>query len=107
MAGGWVHDIDPVLADVASVHLWWYGLGFALGFLQIRRFLLRSRTRLGLSRRDVWTLSLLIVAGVLVVGRSVAIAFDEWPFYREHPELMPAFWLGGMATHGLLIGAGA
>jgi phosphatidylglycerol---prolipoprotein diacylglyceryl transferase len=106
MAGGWVHDIDPVLADVGSVHLWWYGLGFALGFLQIHHFLVRSRTRLGLSGRDVWTLSLLIVAGVLVGGRFVAIAFDEWSFYREHPELMPAFWLGGMATHGLLIGAG-
>ena len=28
----------------------------------------------------------------------------EWSFYRERPELMPAIWLGGMATHGLLIG---
>jgi phosphatidylglycerol:prolipoprotein diacylglycerol transferase len=105
MAGGWVHDIDPVLADVGNIHLWWYGLGFALGFVQIHQFLGRSRARLGLSRRDVWTLTLLIVVGVLLGGRVVAIAFDEWSFYREHPELMPAFWLGGMATHGLLIGA--
>ena len=78
---------------------------FALGFVQIHQFLGRSRARLGLSRRDVWTLTLLIVVGVLLGGRLVAIAFDEWSFYREHPELMPAFWLGGMATHGLLIGA--
>ncbi len=107
MAGGYVHDIDPVLADVAGVHLWWYGLGFAIGFLQIHRFLMRDRERLGLSRRDAWTLSVLMVIGVLVGGRSVEIAFDEWPFYREHPGLMPAFWLGGMATHGLLVGAAA
>ena len=32
------------------------------------------------------------------------MAFDEWPFYREHPGLIPALWLGGFATHGLLIG---
>jgi phosphatidylglycerol:prolipoprotein diacylglycerol transferase len=37
----------------------------------------------------------------------VEIAFDEWPFYRDHPGLIPAYWLGGMATHGLLLGAAA
>ena len=105
MAGRYVHDIDPVLADVGGVYLWWYGLGFALGFLHINRFLLRDRARLGISARDAWSLSILIAAGTLVGGRTIEIAFDEWPFYRKHPGLMPAFWLGGMATHGLLIGA--
>jgi phosphatidylglycerol---prolipoprotein diacylglyceryl transferase len=105
MVGGYVHDIDPVLADVAGVYLWWYGLGFALGFLQTHRFIMRGRARLGLSRRDAWTLSILLVVGVLIGGRAVEVSFDEWPFYREHPGLIPAFWLGGMATHGLLIGA--
>jgi phosphatidylglycerol:prolipoprotein diacylglycerol transferase len=104
---GYVHDIDPVLADLGGLYLWWYGLGFALGFLQIHRSLLRARIGPGLSRKDVWSLSLLIAAGVLAGGRAVEIAFDEWPFYRAHPGLMPAFWLGGMATHGLLVGAAA
>ena len=105
MTERYVHDIDPVIADVAGVHLWWYGLGFALGFLHLHRFLMRDRVRLGLSQRDGWSLSILMTAGVLVGGRSVEIAFDEWPFYRAHPSLIPAFWLGGMATHGLLMGA--
>ena len=46
MPGGYVHDIDPVLpviGDVTGVYLWWYGLGFALGFSQIHRFLLSDR----------------------------------------------------------------
>jgi phosphatidylglycerol:prolipoprotein diacylglycerol transferase len=103
----YVHDIDPVIADVAGLHLWWYGFGFALGFLQLHRFLVRDRARLGLSRRDAWSLSILIAAGVLVGGRAVEIAFDEWPFYRNRPDLIPAYWLGGMATHGLLVGAAA
>jgi phosphatidylglycerol:prolipoprotein diacylglycerol transferase len=37
----------------------------------------------------------------------IQVAFDEWPFYREHLRLVPALWLGGMATHGLLLGAAA
>ncbi len=107
MAERYVHDIDPVLADIGGVHVWWYGLGFALGFFHLHRFLMRDRVRLGMSRRDAWSLSILMTVGILVGGRSVEIAFDEWPFYRTHPSLIPAFWLGGMATHGLLIGAAA
>ena len=104
MIQGYVHNIDPVLADIGGVHLWWYGLGFALGFLEIHMYLLRHRVHLGLSRRETWTLSMLIGFGVLLGGRAVEVAFDEWPFYRENPGLIPALWLGGFATHGLLIG---
>ncbi|MBI4521770.1 MAG: prolipoprotein diacylglyceryl transferase [Gemmatimonadetes bacterium] len=104
MAGPWIHRIDPIVFDIAGVHLWWYGLGFALGFLQIHLFLRRRHRRLHLSPREVWSLSLLMAVGVLAGGRTVEIAFDEWPFYREHPRLIPAYWLGGMATHGLLLG---
>lgn len=107
MAGRFVHDIDPVLADLGGVYLWWYGLGFALGFLHLHRRICADRTRLALSRREAWTLSLLLITGVLAGGRAVEVAFDEWPFYRDHPWLIPAYWLGGMATHGLLIGAAA
>jgi phosphatidylglycerol:prolipoprotein diacylglycerol transferase len=102
---GYVHDIDPVIADIAGVHLWWYGLGFALGFLQMHRFIVKERYRLALSAREAWVLSIVLVTGVLAGGRAVEVAFDEWPFYRDHPELIPAYWLGGMSTHGLLIGA--
>jgi phosphatidylglycerol:prolipoprotein diacylglycerol transferase len=107
MLGPYVHAIDPIVADVGALHLWWYGLGFALGFLEIHLFLGRGRARLGLTQREAWSLSLFIVGGVLAGGRLVEISFDEWPFYRAHPWLIPAYWLGGMATHGLLLGAAA
>jgi hypothetical protein len=45
------------------VHLWWYGLGFALGFFHIHRNLLRGHPGLGLTRRDAWTLATLIALG--------------------------------------------
>lgn len=107
MPGPFTHSIDPILADFGAVHIWWYGLGFALGFAQIHRYLARHRASLLLSRRDVWTLTLYFAIGVLAGGRLVQVAFDDWPFYRAHPALIPAFWLGGMATHGLLLGAAA
>jgi phosphatidylglycerol:prolipoprotein diacylglycerol transferase len=105
MAGPYTHRIDPVVADFGGVYVWWYGLGFAIGLVQIHRFLVRTRLELGLSLREVWTLSLSVAFGVLICGRLVEIAFDEWFFYRRHPQLIPAYWLGGMATHGLMLGA--
>jgi phosphatidylglycerol:prolipoprotein diacylglycerol transferase len=101
----YVHDLDPVLAGIGGVYLWWYGLSYTLGFLNLHLFLRRHRERLALSEGDVYALSLLVCGGVLVGGRLVEVAFDEWPFYRRHPGLIPALWLGGMATHGLLLGA--
>ena len=106
MIGPYVHRIDPILLDVTGVHLWWYGLGFALGFLHLHLSIRRARRHLELSHREVWSLSLFIVIGVLAGGRAVEIGFDEWAFYSRHPGLIPAFWLGGMATHGVMLGGG-
>ena len=74
-------------------------------FLEIYIWLRRAGQRLGLSLDEIYSLSLFFVLGVLVGGRFVEVAFYEWPFYRLHPWLIPAYWLGGMATQGLLLGA--
>ncbi len=102
--GPYVHRIDPIIASVYGVHLWWYGLSYTLGFLNAQLFVRRQRDQLGLSLRSVYDLSLLLAAGVLLGGRTVEVFLYEWPFYRAHPHLAAAFWLGGMATHGLLLG---
>jgi phosphatidylglycerol---prolipoprotein diacylglyceryl transferase len=103
----YVHRIDPIIVSIGGLHVWWYGLGFALGFWHMHRFIQRHRASLRLDARDAFALSLLVIAGVLIGGRTLEILFDEWPFYRDHPTFIPRYWLGGMATHGLLIGAAA
>jgi phosphatidylglycerol:prolipoprotein diacylglycerol transferase len=100
-----VHRIDPILGTIGGIHFWWYGLSYAAGFFNLHRYMLARRERLGLSRHDVYALSLCVSIGVLLGGRLIEVSFDEWPFYRDHPGLIPALWLGGMATHGLLLGA--
>ncbi len=102
-----MHRIDPILFSIGGVHLWWYGLSYTLGFLNLYLYLRRGHQRLGLSLAEVHALTLWLSLGVLIGGRAIEVAFDEWPFYREHLLLIPAYWLGGMATHGLLLGAAA
>lgn len=100
-----VHRIDPVIADIGGVYLWWYGASYTLGFLELHLWFRWQRKRLGLSLRDVYALSIVIPGCVVLFGRLVEVVFYEWPFYSAHPSLMPAVWIGGMSTHGLLLGA--
>lgn len=100
-----VHDLDPIIATVGGVHLWWYGLSYLLGFLQLHLYFRRRRTALDMTLTEVYALSLCLALCILAGGRIIEVTFDEWPFYREHVGLVPALWLGGMATHGLLLGA--
>jgi phosphatidylglycerol:prolipoprotein diacylglycerol transferase len=102
--GPYVHHIDPIIGTILGVHLWWYGLSYTLGFLNAHLFIRRKQSQLSLTIRSAYALSLLLASGVLLGGRFVQVMFYEWPFYREHLNLVPAYWLGGMATHGLLFG---
>ena len=107
MLGPYVHNIDPVIFSVGGVYLWWYGLSYALGFFNARLFLRRRRNALGLSLQEVDDLSLFLAAGALAGGRSLVVFNNEWSFYRSHLHLIPAIWLGGLATHGLIAGGAA
>lgn len=95
----YVHRIDPIIGSVFGVHTWWYGLSYTLGFTEAFLYLRRR-----LPPRSLYNLCMLMFAGVLLGGRAVEVVFYEWPFYSAHPQLIPAVWLGGMATHGLLFG---
>jgi len=101
--GPFVHDIDPVLFSAWGVHAWWYGLSYALGFLNAHLVLRRHRRRLGLSLAMVYELTLLLAVGVLAGGRAIVV-HNEWAFYRDRLSLVPALWIGGLATHGLIAG---
>ncbi len=100
----YIHDIDPVIGTIFGIHLWWYGLSYTLGFLNAFNFIGKRRIKLSLTKLQVYDLTILIAAGVLIGGRFVEVVFYEWPFYSEQLHLIPAFWLGGMASHGLLLG---
>src|SRR5918995_3469773 len=104
LLGPYIHDIDPVIGTIFGVHLWWYGLSYTLGFFNARNFIEKRRAKLALTESQVYDLAILIAVGVLVGGRVVEVIFYEWAFYSENFKLIPALWLGGMASHGLLIG---
>lgn len=105
LCGPFVHNIDPIIMEIGGVYLWWYGLSYTLGFLGVFFWLRRSRERLGMGMSEVYTLSVYLSLGVLLGGRIIEVFFYEWAYYGTHPWHIPAVWLGGMSTHGILLGA--
>jgi len=97
--------MDPVLFELGPIHLWYYGLAYAIGLLTIDQWVRRRRGYLGWSQRDVSDFSLLFAVSILVGGRALDIVVYDWDYYREHPWQLLGFWQGGMATHGVLLGA--
>ncbi|MGD9297973.1 MAG: prolipoprotein diacylglyceryl transferase [Chromatiales bacterium] len=105
MPGPFVHNIDPVIGQIGGMYLWWYGLSYTLGFLGLYYWLRSVRHYLQMDVRDVYDLSIAMAVGVLVGGRMVEVIFYEWSYYGSHPWYIFAIWLGGMSTHGILLGA--
>jgi phosphatidylglycerol:prolipoprotein diacylglycerol transferase len=58
-----------------------------------------------MSGMEVYSISLHLAVGVMLGGRLVEVICYEWDYYSNHMLQIPAYWLGGMATHGLLLGA--
>ncbi len=105
MIGPYVHHIDPIFAEVGGIYLWWYGLSYFLGFLETLWWLKRKRARTGLTDAQNYSLTISIALGILIGGRVVEVIFYEWAYYKDHLLRIPAEWLGGMSTHGVLLGA--
>ena len=104
MTASLIHNIDPVIGQIGGMYLWWYGLGYSLGFLGLFHWLRTVRESLGIDVRQVYDLTILIASGVLIGGRAVEVIFYEWAYYSTHPLHIFWIWLGGMSTHGILFG---
>ena len=104
MIGPFVHNIDPVFGNIGGFYLWWYGLSYTLGFLGLFSWLRRKRYTLNLTMNQVYNLTIGTAVGVLLGGRIVEVIFYEWAYYSSHLMHIPAVWLGGMSTHGILLG---
>ena len=103
-APSFVHRINPLLAEIFGVKLWYYGLTYSLGFVGVYLWFKRAQKRLGWADREVYDLSILIALGILVFARAVEIVFYEWSYYLQHPSQALSYWRGGMSSHGVLLG---
>jgi phosphatidylglycerol:prolipoprotein diacylglycerol transferase len=107
VCGPFVHQIDPVIGEIASIYLWWYGASYTVGLLGAFFWIKRICGSLDYDLHSIYALAIFLSLGVLLGGRIVEVVFYEWPYYRNHLWHIAAIWIGGMSTHGVLLGAAA
>lgn len=105
MLGPYVHNMDPVFGQLGPFYLWWYGLSYSLGFAGLFFWILIHGKLMRMNKKEGYDLMILVASSVLIGGRMVEVIFYEWAYYGSHLWHIPAIWLGGMSTHGILLGA--
>ncbi len=106
-------DIDPVAVHIFGLKIHWYAimylLGFALGYLLMRRRL-RQEPYASITKPKPWApvdvedLLLYSVVGVLGGGRLGYVLFYKPGFYLDHLLDIFKLWDGGMSFHGGALG---
>ncbi len=108
----WVHNLDPfAIRFTSDIGIRWYGLsyllGFAIGYLLIRRVVAVGRTPL--TREQIGDLVVTLAIGLVVGGRLGYAVFYQRSLLTDFSADFPWWGLlainqGGMASHGGMIG---
>jgi phosphatidylglycerol:prolipoprotein diacylglycerol transferase len=104
MSTPFVHNLSLEIGTVFGLPLYWYGAIYTVGFLGVFGWFALRRGRLGWTMADVVELSVLMAAGIMIGGRVFDILVYELGYYREHPLHALNWWVGGMASHGVMLG---
>lgn len=95
-----VWDVDPVIFDIGSRGIRWYGLMWGLGFILAYKYaewLFRKE-----NYPEAWVDKLFVYAliSVVVGARLGHCLFYQWDYYSAHPVEILKIWEGGLASHG-------
>lgn len=102
----YIHDINPIAFSFAGIAFSWYWLSYLLGlilciFLGAR---LVGKQQNPLTTYQYWQHLQWSWPALFIGARLFYVFFYHWSFFKQHPQLIPAIWLGGMSFHGGLLG---
>lgn len=91
-----------VLLSLGPISIHWYGVMYAASFLLGAYLLpkLLSYRSLCLSRRQLDSLVLWVISGVVIGGRLGYVILYAPGYFFDHPLEIFAVWNGGMSSHG-------
>ena len=95
--------IDPVIFHIGSFGISWHGLFMVLGIVVAIWLTLRLAKRAGIPEESIYISALWVVLFGLIGARLVHV-LDNLGYYGDNPSEIFAFWEGGLAWYGGLIG---
>jgi phosphatidylglycerol:prolipoprotein diacylglycerol transferase len=93
----------PVLFSIGSVTIYSFGFFLTLAYLAATFILWREGKRQGYNEEKLLDLSVISLVAALIGGRIYYLLIN-WGLFADEPARAFAFWEGGFAYHGSLIG---
>jgi phosphatidylglycerol---prolipoprotein diacylglyceryl transferase len=100
-----IWEIDPVMLEIGSIQIHYYGLFFAVSLLLAYIFAhyMCRKSKLDTDKLD--ELFIFAIIGLLIGARFSHILFYNLDFYAANPTEMLKIWQGGLSSHGGGVGA--
>lgn len=99
-----VWDVDPLFVSFGFLKIRWYGLMFASAFISSYLLMRWMYKREGKNTEEIDDLLCYVAIGTIVGARLGHCLFYDPGYYLTNPLKILAFWEGGLASHGGIIG---
>lgn len=96
--------VKPYIFKIGNFDLRWYAILIVVGFILGARLVYSRAPKYEIKTKDIDYLLIIGYIAGLVGARLYYVIFN-WGYYSKNPSEILAFWHGGLAIHGLWIGA--
>ncbi|MCG8582112.1 MAG: prolipoprotein diacylglyceryl transferase [Bacteroidales bacterium] len=97
-------NVNPEIFSVGAIHVRYYGLLFAMGFMLGYYIIEKMFKSEGIQQEWLDKLFMYVVIATIVGARLGHVIFYGWDHYSQHPGDIIKIWEGGLASHGGAIG---
>ncbi|HAQ20825.1 MAG TPA: prolipoprotein diacylglyceryl transferase [Prolixibacteraceae bacterium] len=97
-------NVSPEIFSLGPIHVRWYGLMFAVGFLFGYNHVEKMFKHENDDPKWLESLFIYLIVATVVGARLGHVLFYGWDYYSQHPIEILYVWQGGLASHGGVIG---
>ena len=97
-------NVSPEIISLGPIHVRWYGLLFAIGFLFGYNHGEKMFKFEGIDLKWLESLFIYLIVATVVGARLGHVIFYGWDYYSQHPIEIFYIWQGGLASHGGVLG---
>ncbi len=97
-------NVSPEIFSLGPLHVRWYGLMFAVGFLFGYSHGEKMFKHENIDLKWLESLFIYLIVATVVGARLGHVLFYGWDYYSQHPIEILYVWQGGLASHGGVLG---
>ncbi|HET6558318.1 MAG TPA: prolipoprotein diacylglyceryl transferase [Prolixibacteraceae bacterium] len=97
-------NVSPEIFSLGPIHVRWYGLLFAIGFLFGYNHGEKMFKHENIDLKWLESLFIYLIVATVVGARLGHVFFYGWDYYSQNLHEIPFVWQGGLASHGGVLG---